>query len=65
MAHEHVGDVDGVVHGDGVAASDGTEEANGDDKFQDGGHSIWVQAKRCFEKSTYHLRGNFRRVVLE
>ena len=39
MAHEHVGDVDGVVHGDGVAAADGTEEADGDDELQDGGHS--------------------------
>ena len=38
MAHEHVGDVDGVVHGDGVAAADGTEEADGDDELQDGGH---------------------------
>ena len=35
MAHEHVGDVDGVVHGDGVAAADGTEEADGDDELQD------------------------------
>ena len=39
MAHEHVGDVDGVVHGDGVAAADGTEEADGDDELQDSGHS--------------------------
>ena len=39
MAHEHVGGVDSVVHGDGVAASDGTEEVNGDGELQDGGHS--------------------------
>ena len=39
MAHEHVGDVGDVVHGDGVAATVGTEEADGDDELQDGGHS--------------------------